>query len=108
MAIQVKVCRVEDVPPGEIRGFPVEGVDVPILVAHLGGQFLATTSMCPHEDVSLLGGSCSGTRIKCPGHAYEFDLATGACVRGPRQLELRCYRTEVIRGEVWVDLVSPT
>ena len=104
MALRVRVCRTSDVPPGQMRGFRVAGVDVPILVAHVGGVYLASTSMCPHEDVALTDGDLDGTRVTCPGHAYEFDLATGRCSHDP-SLILRRYRVEVVGDELFVDLV---
>jgi toluene monooxygenase system ferredoxin subunit len=104
MALRIRVCRVDEIPPGEMRGFEVEGVDVPVLVANLGGRIVATTSMCPHEEVSLLDGDRDGTRVVCPGHAYEFDLVTGRCSHDPK-LELCRYQVTIEHGEVWVDLV---
>ena len=88
-----------------MRGFAVEGVDVPVLVANLDGVLVATTSMCPHEDVSLLDGDLCGTRITCPGHAYEFDVVTGACSHDP-ELWLNRYHITIVGDEVFVDLVS--
>lgn len=51
MALRVQVCRVGDVAPGESRGFTVPGVALPIMVTNLDGTYIATASMCPHEDV---------------------------------------------------------
>lgn len=105
MALQVKVCRVDEVPPGEFKGFEVEGVGVPILVANLDGEIVATTSVCPHEaEVSLLRGTRRGSRITCAAHHYEFDLRSGRCSHDPH-LELRRYRVTIADGEVWIDLV---
>jgi nitrite reductase/ring-hydroxylating ferredoxin subunit len=103
-ALRVRVCRTDDVGPGEMKGFAVAGVAMPILVANIDGTLLATSSVCPHEDVSLLGGDLVGCRLTCPGHAYEFDLATGACTHD-RQLTLPRYATTVIAGDLYVDLV---
>ncbi len=104
MALRVKVCRIGDVPVGEMRGFDVPGVTLPILVANLGATHVATASLCPHEDVSLLDGECTGSSVICPGHSYEFDLRTGRCTHDPA-LELPRYRVTIVDGEVWVDLV---
>lgn len=104
MGLRVRVCETTDVAPGEAKGFEVAGVTIPILVTNIDGRFLATTSMCPHEDVSLLSAKRKGTRIFCPGHGYEFDLEQGACKHDP-QLTLRCYRVTVIDGALFVDLI---
>jgi nitrite reductase/ring-hydroxylating ferredoxin subunit len=104
MALRVKVCRTDDVAPGQMRGFVVEGVAVPILVANVGGELRAASGMCPHEDVLLLGGTLAGGAVTCPGHAYEFDLATGRCSHDAA-LVLPCYRVTIVGDDVYVDLV---
>lgn len=105
MALRVRVCGAAEIGPGEMGAFAVAGVTVPILVVNLAGEFLAATSMCPHEDVSLLGGKRKDARIICPGHGYQFDLRTGACSHDPR-LRLQRYRVSVIDGDIYVDLVG--
>jgi nitrite reductase/ring-hydroxylating ferredoxin subunit len=104
MALRLRVCRVEDVVEDDLRGFAVPGLDWPVMVTRIDGAIVATTSVCPHEDVLLLGGSLSGTVVTCPGHGYELDLVTGRCLHDAR-LELRRYRVTVIGDEVWIDLV---
>lgn len=104
MALRVFVCLADAVPPGESRAFSVAGVEVPVLVTNVDGTLHATTSMCPHEDVSLEGGDLEGTRIACPGHGYLFDLRTGRCAHDPG-LRLRRYRVTVDDGRLYVDLV---
>ncbi len=104
MGLRVRVCATSDVAEGESKGFEVAGAAIPILVTNIDGRFLATTSMCPHEDVSLLRAKRKGTRIFCPGHGYEFDLDHGACKHDPR-LTLRCYRVSIVGDELFVDLI---
>jgi nitrite reductase/ring-hydroxylating ferredoxin subunit len=104
MALRIKVCAVGDVAPGESRGFAVPGVEVPIMVTNLDGHYLATSSMCPHEDVSLLGCKRQGAVVFCRGHGYRFDLRTGACSHDARLL-LQRYRVSIADDIVYVDLV---
>ena len=106
--MRVRVCHASDVPPGQMRSFPVEGMLMPVLVANLGDRFAASQSICPHEDVSLVGGDLEGTRIICPGHGYAFDLDTGRCGHDPA-LRLRRFPVAVEAGEVHieVDLFAP-
>lgn len=104
MALRLRVCRADEVGPGETKGFDVDGVDVPVLVANIDGVLVATGSMCPHEDVSLVDGDREGSSITCPGHAYEFDLITGKCSHDP-DLALCRYKVSVIDGDVYVDLI---
>jgi nitrite reductase/ring-hydroxylating ferredoxin subunit len=104
MALRVQVCRVGDVAPGESRGFIVPGVDMPIMITNLDGTLIATSSICPHEDVSLLGCKRRGAIIVCRGHGYRFDLRTGACSHDPR-LFLPRYRVSIEGDLVYVELV---
>lgn len=104
MALRIKVCRTAQVAPGESRGFAVPGVDVPILVTNIDGSYVATSSMCPHEDVSLVGCKRKGSRLICPGHGYQFDLHTGACSHDPH-LALKRYQVTCIGDDIYVDLI---
>jgi 3-phenylpropionate/trans-cinnamate dioxygenase ferredoxin component len=105
MAIRVRVCRADEVPPGGRRAVRVEGVAWPVLVADLDGEIVVTAGVCPHEDVDLTGGDLERGVLTCPGHGYQFDLRTGRCGHDPH-LELRRYRVTVEGGEIWIDLVS--
>ncbi len=105
IGLKVRVCRADEVAPGETKGFPVDGVTHPILVANVDGTFMAASSMCPHLDVSLLGGKRKGLRVICPGHGYRFDLGTGACSHDPT-LCLPRYPVTVINGEIHVSLIG--
>ncbi len=103
MSSWVRVCDAGDVPAGAIRGFRVAPLSFPILVAHVGDQYLASTSICPHEDVSLLDGDLHGTVVTCPGHAYEFDLVTGRSAHDA-SLCLRRFPVHVTGGAVYVEI----
>lgn len=105
MALRVKVCRADEIAPGELKGFEVPGVTVPIMIANVDGRFLAASSMCPHEDVSLLSGKHKGLKVVCPGHGYQFNLETGTCSHDAT-LPLRRYRVTEVDGDLHVDLVG--
>jgi 3-phenylpropionate/trans-cinnamate dioxygenase ferredoxin subunit len=104
MALRVRLCHVDDVPEGQIRGFEAPGVDKPILVARIGDEFHVTASICPHEEVSLLRGRLDGTAIVCPGHGWEFSLRTGECGHLP-WICLPVYRTEIIDDILYCELI---
>lgn len=103
MALRVKVCRVDEIVEGELREFPVDGVLVPVLVTRLDGDIIAGTSMCPHEDVSLVRGCIEEGTLVCSAHGYAFDLQTGQCSHDPG-LRWRVYKTSIHEGELYVDL----
>jgi nitrite reductase/ring-hydroxylating ferredoxin subunit len=104
MALRLRVCRVDEVPPGARRAIAVDGLAWPVLVVNLDGEVIVTAGVCPHEDVDLTGGALDGATITCPGHAYEFDLRTGRCTHDAR-LVLPRYRVSIAGGDVWIDVV---
>lgn len=102
--LRARLARLDELPHGDLRAFAVPGLTWPVLAGVLDGEVIATAGVCPHEDVGLAGGEVADGCLTCPGHGYVFDLRTGAC-RHDRDLALRRYRTRVIDGEVWVELV---
>jgi len=105
MALRVRVCRADEAIEGVLRGFPVPGADWPVMITRLGGAIVATSSVCPHEDVSLLDGELDGAVVTCPGHAYELDLVTGRCLHDAL-LRLRRYPITLVGDDVWIDLIG--
>lgn len=102
--MKLRVCSADAVPAGEVRAFEVAGLAVPVLIANIDGRLVAASAMCPHEDVLLNDGSFDGEWITCPGHGYQFELATGECSHDPR-LCLPTYRVSVEDGEVFVSIL---
>lgn len=104
MALRVRVCRLADVVPGELRAFSVPGVTWPVIVTFAEAELVAVPGVCPHEDVSLADGELAGTELVCRGHGYGFDLRTGTCTHD-RTLSLRRYPITLVGDEVFVDLL---
>lgn len=102
--LRLRLGALVDLPVGTLRAFTVPGVTWPILAGRFDDEIIATAGVCPHEDVSLADGDVADGCLTCPGHGYVFELRTGAC-QHDRDLTLRRYRTVVIDGEVWVELV---
>lgn len=104
MPLQLRVCRLDEIIEDELQSFEVAGVTIPILVTKVGGKIFAGSSMCPHEDVSLVGGRLDGTNIVCPGHGYAFDMQSGQCSHDEK-LRWRTYTTEIIANVLYVNLL---
>lgn len=104
MGLWIQLCEAADVPVGQVRAFSIPELSFPILVARVSEeQYFASSSICPHEDVSLLGGDVRGSVITCPGHGYEFDLESGRCAHDT-ELRLRRFPTRVANGALFVEL----
>jgi nitrite reductase/ring-hydroxylating ferredoxin subunit len=106
VALRVFVCRLDQIVPGELRGFAVPNVTWPVMVTTIDGDYVAFPGVCPHDDVSLVdyGVREANAILRCRVHGYRFDLRTGACEHAPG-LHLRRYRVTVDRDQLWVDLL---
>jgi nitrite reductase/ring-hydroxylating ferredoxin subunit len=85
--------RVSDIPPGSallVGDAAVFNVD---------GRFCATQSRCTHRQGPLSQGTVDGSTVTCPVHGAQFNVCTGAVLRGPAQVPLATYRV-VIDGDV--------
>jgi 3-phenylpropionate/trans-cinnamate dioxygenase ferredoxin subunit len=92
----VRVGNAKDVAAGEMRVFDVAGTNVNI--ASAGGHLHAFDDTCTHKGCSLANGKLDGTRVTCPCHGSEFDVTSGAVLRGPAQIPVRS-RLVQIDGE---------
>jgi nitrite reductase/ring-hydroxylating ferredoxin subunit len=106
MPLRVRVCRLADVVPGELRAFDVNGVTWPVIVTYVDGAMVAFPGVCPHDDVSLgeYGKLDEDGQVVCRVHGYRFDIRTGKCEHVPA-LHLRRYKITVSGDEIWVDLL---
>ncbi len=104
MGLRVRVCDLSEILEGVLKSFVVEGVEVPVLVTRVKGEIIAGTSMCPHEDVSLVRGVLKEGMIVCRAHGYAFDLKTGQCQHDPK-LRWRIYKSAIVGTELHVELL---
>ena len=110
------VGPVAEIPPGERRLIEADGKRV--VVFNLGGEFFALSDRCPHQGGPLSAGQimghvCSaapgqydydrrGEVVRCPWHAWEFDIRTGKSFFDPRRVKTRAYDARVECGELLV------
>ena len=105
MALRVRLCQLDQVVEGELRGFRVRGVTWPVMITMQRGVMTSFPGVCPHDDVSLVDyGMIDDGEVVCRVHGYRFDLETGRCEGAPG-MHLRRYKITVVEGVVWVDLL---
>ena len=101
----VTLCRVDDVPEGEVRRFEVAGHE--IAVANLGDEgFRAVGDICSHAHYFLHEGEVDadfGT-IECPKHGSTFDLDTGKPRSLPATQPVPVYNVKIEDDEVKVEI----
>lgn len=103
------LCRLDDIPDGEGRGFePDDGGDG-ILVVRRGDRAYGYVNSCPHaasplDWVENQFMSLDKSHILCATHGAEFRVEDGYCVLGPcRGKSLASVAVSVRDGEVILD-----
>ncbi len=106
-----------ELPPGEMRGVKVGGLDL-VIVRRPDGALSVLRDRCPHFGARLsLGrlqplatGERTGERVlseteyvvRCPWHNYEFDVESGRCPADPENKRVRTYAVDVEDGMIVV------
>ncbi len=68
------------------------------VVFNVAGSFCATQAKCTHRGGPLNEGALDGSTVTCPWHGSEFNVCTGAVLRGPATEPVKTYRV-VVEGE---------
>ena len=92
----VRIGSSGDVVPGQRRVFDVAGTKVS--VANANGHLYAFDDTCTHAGCSLAKGKLDGTTVTCPCHGSQFDVTSGAVLRGPARRPVRS-RLVQVQGE---------
>jgi 3-phenylpropionate/trans-cinnamate dioxygenase ferredoxin subunit len=91
----VRIGNANDIADGQMRVFDVGGTKVN--VASSEGRLYAFDDTCTHMGCSLANGELEGTIVTCACHGSQFDVTTGAVMRGPAQRPVQS-RTVQIEG----------
>ena len=92
----VRIGSSKDVAAGQMRVFDLQGTKVN--VASAGGRLYAFDDTCTHAGCSLAKGNLDGTTVTCPCHGSQFDVTSGAVLRGPARRPVRS-RPVKVEGE---------
>ena len=99
-----KVCTLDDLWPGEMEVFDVQGVKV--LVCHTeSGNVKAVQLICPHQSFALSEGELVGDTLICTKHMWEFDVTSG-CGINPTGAELALYPVKIVGEDVMVSVAG--
>ena len=92
----VKIADADTVPAGEMRVFDIASTKVN--VSNAGGRLYAFDDTCTHMACSLADGELEGTTVTCACHGSQFDVTSGAVLRGPAQRPVRARAVQVDGG----------
>ena len=92
--------RISEVPPGSVL------LMGDVAVFSVEGGFCATQAKCTHRQGPLSEGTFDGSTVTCPLHGSQFDVRTGAVLRGPAKdpLKTHCVTVDGEVGRVDVPL----
>jgi nitrite reductase/ring-hydroxylating ferredoxin subunit len=109
------VARLEDLPLNAVHQVELEGRLIGVI--RTDESVHAIGNACPHQGGPMCFGQVTGTMvastpdeyvydrhglvIRCPWHAYEFDLETGASVGGVLSGRIAVFETVVRDGDVY-------
>jgi 3-phenylpropionate/trans-cinnamate dioxygenase ferredoxin component len=104
MGTVVRVCSRDEIAPGTVRRFDVDGHCIAIV--RIGDEFYAIGDRCSHADYSLSEGDVwdDEREIECPKHGSTFSLITGEPQTLPATQPVPVYTTQVDGDDVSVVL----
>ena len=99
--MMIRVGSAKDVVAGKMHVFDVAGTKVN--VASAGGHLLGFDDTCTHTGCSLATGKLDGTTVTCACHGSQFDVTSGAVLRGPAQRPVRSRLVQVAGEDLLVE-----
>ena len=100
MPTERTVLTLAQLPDGCMKQVVVNGE--PVVLFNAGGEIHAAPDVCPHRGAPLSAGEFADGVVRCPLHAWEFDVRTGECVSLPEARPLRRYEVRVEEGFIIV------
>jgi len=97
----IRVGSPNDVGAGQMRVFDVAGTKVN--VANVDGRLYAFDDACTHTRCSLAKGTLTGKTVTCACHGSQFDVTSGAVLRGPAQRPERSRSVQIEGGNLLVE-----
>jgi nitrite reductase/ring-hydroxylating ferredoxin subunit len=85
--------RVNEVPPGSAL------LVGDAAVFNVSSHLCATQAKCTHKQGPLNEGKLDGATVTCPWHGSQFNVCTGAVLRGPATQPVKTYSV-IVEGEI--------
>jgi 3-phenylpropionate/trans-cinnamate dioxygenase ferredoxin subunit len=105
MADEVTICKLDELPEGEMRLVEVDGRKIGVFHADDGGLY-AIEDRCSHDDGPLAEGEYdpAACTVECPRHGSLFDLRTGRPKTLPAFQPVDTFEVRVEDGEVTLEV----
>lgn len=96
----INVATAADLKPNQMKAVNADGK--PILLANIDGTYYALGNICTHMACTLTNGKLKGEVVECPCHGSQYNVKTGAVVRGPALKPEPKYEVKVENGQIMV------
>jgi len=96
----VKVAKISEILPGEVKSYLVE--NEVIAICNVEGKFYALKDECTHLEFPLSDGLLEGETITCAHHGAEFDVRSGEALCMPAVEPVDTYELKVDGEDIYV------
>ena len=96
----VKVAKISEILPGEVKSYLVE--NEVIAICNVEGKFYALKDECTHMEFPLSDGLLEGETITCAHHGAEFDVRSGEALCMPAAEPVDTYELKVDGEDIYV------
>jgi 3-phenylpropionate/trans-cinnamate dioxygenase ferredoxin subunit len=103
--MRIPLGEVDSIPVGAMRAVDVAGT--PVNVTHAEDRFYAFEDTCTHMGCSLAHGELDGTVVTCACHGSQFDVTSGAVLRGPAQRPVHPIPLTIENGQLLAEAPEP-
>jgi nitrite reductase/ring-hydroxylating ferredoxin subunit len=99
---QIKVCRTDEIPPGESAQFNIGEIEV--LAINLNGRYFCLAARCTHAGAPLVEGDIVGDVLICPWHGSNFRITDGSVLKGPAESPLTLYKNVIQENNLFIEI----
>ena len=101
----ITVCRLSDLPAGEMRMVEADGRRIGVFHC-ADGELYAIEDRCSHDDGPLAEGEfdAAACTVECPRHGSLFDLTTGRPRTLPAYRPVGTFEVRIDDDEVKLEL----
>jgi nitrite reductase/ring-hydroxylating ferredoxin subunit len=96
----VVVCRVDDLPEGQLSQRDLKGT--PVVLLKRGASIKALANQCSHLGGPLAEGQLEGDSVVCPWHGSRFCLNDGEVLNGPATTPQPTFDVKLEDGNVLI------
>lgn len=94
----IGLCRIDELQGDGMYPFEVGATRVAVYL--IGGKVYATDNVCSHAFALLTDGWLEDGLVECPLHGAQFDVTTGAVVRGPADCPIVTFESRIRDGVI--------